>query len=104
MEAFLYIIQNYSGLAMPIVIDFVNKQIKSSKGRFWASIGISIVLGTLLNVDKVLASEWTNLLGTVSFIFAQSQIVYKTYWENSGTRAKLYGVDKMSDPAKVIKN
>lgn len=101
VPAILYIVQNYSGLAMPAIIDFVNQKVENSKVRFLISIVLSIALATLLNLDKVLASQWSELLGTVSFVFAQSQIVYKLYWENSKARAKVFGVDVISDPNKL---
>ena len=96
MEALVPIIvavQNFHGLALPFVIDFVNRNILNSKIRFWASFVICVVIALAVNFNKVLeVNNWQDagvLTGQVSFIFAQAQIVYKAYWENSKKRADL---------------
>ena len=87
------IIQNFHGLALPFVIDFVNKNIFNSKVRFVASLVICVVVALAVNFNKVLeVSNWEDaavLTGQISFIFAQAQIVYKTYWEKSQVREDL---------------
>src|SRR3990167_1752276 len=98
MEALAPIIiavQNFHGLALPFVIDFVNRNILNSKIRFWASFVICVVIALAVNFNKVLeVNNWQDagvLTGQVSFIFAQAQIVYKLYWEKNPLRTKIIG-------------
>ena len=48
-----------------------------------------MVVAVVLNLDKL--NNPDELLGKASLIFAQAQIVYKTYWEKSEIREKMVG-------------
>ena len=76
------------GVVLPLIVDFVNKQVQSSKARFWISLGISALAGFL---SSFLAGELTGLglLASITLVFSASQIIYKTYWETSSIRNTL---------------
>lgn len=81
--------QNLIGLILPVVIDFINKNIKDSKIRFGVSLAICAVVALVLNIDQFTSGEWGNLLEKISLVFMQAQIVYHTYWQNSQLREKI---------------
>jgi hypothetical protein len=87
------VVQNFNGVFMPFIVDFVNTRVQSSKGRFWVSIISTLVVASLLNINVVMSinslEDAALFIGKVSFIFAQAQIIYKQWWEKSETRAKL---------------
>ena len=79
--------QDFAGFILPPFIDLVNRHIANSTVRFWVSILACVAIAVLLNLDKL--NNLDELLGKASLIFAQAQIVYKTYWEKSGIREKM---------------
>jgi hypothetical protein len=102
----VYLSQNYIGLLMPPVIDFVNGKLpgdRYKKCRFILAIMVSVLVGSLINLDKVIAGDWSDLLGMISFIALQGQMVYKLYWENSTPRVKMFGAGIISEPGVLQK-
>lgn len=81
--------QDFAGFILPPFIDLVNRNIANSTVRFWISILACVAVAVLLNLDKL--NNLDELLGKASLIFAQAQIVYKTYWEKSRMREKMVG-------------
>jgi len=79
---------NLIGFILPPLIDLINARINNNQVRFWIALGICVILGTLINYR---AGFGEDLLGNIAIIFAESQIIYKTYWEKSTAREKLYG-------------
>ena len=57
----------------------------AGSGKTYSAAQVAVVL----NLDKL--NSFDELLGKASLIFAQAQIVYKTYWEKSGIREKMVG-------------
>ena len=90
------LVQNQSGWVMPAIVDLVNQHVTNSRVRFILSIIITFLLATLLNLDQLVSiNSWADagvFAGTVSFLFAQSQIAYKLYWEKSQLRSNLYSI------------
>ena len=81
--------QDFAGFILPPFIDLINRRIENSKVRFWVSMLVCVAVAVVLNLDKL--NSFDELLGKASLIFAQAQIVYKTYWEKSGIREKIVG-------------
>ena len=81
--------QDFAGFILPPFIDLINRNIANSTVRFWISMLACVAVAVLLNLDKL--NNPDELLGKASLIFAQAQIVYKTYWEKSGVREKMVG-------------
>ena len=75
------------GFILPPFIDLVNAKVSNSTVKFWISLGVCFVIGLLTNLDKIGNPE--ELLGNLGIIFAQSQIIYHTYWEKSKARQSL---------------
>lgn len=81
--------QDFAGFILPPFIDLINRNIANSKVRFWISMFACVAVAVVLNLDKL--NNFDELLGKASLIFAQAQIVYKTYWEKSRMREKMVG-------------
>ena len=81
--------QDFAGFILPPFIDLINRRIANSKVRFWISILACVAVAVVLNLDKI--NNPDELLGKASLVFAQAQIVYKTYWEKSAIRGKMVG-------------
>lgn len=79
--------QNLIGFLLPPFIDVVNKNIKNKKVKYVVSIIISILIGTLLNLEQLNNPE--KLLGNVSLVFVSAQTTYNLYWKKSKLRKKI---------------
>lgn len=75
------------GFLLPPIIDIVNKKVSNSILRFWVAMLVCVLVGILFNLDKL--HDLPELLGNLALIFAEAQVVYKTYWENSQPRDKM---------------
>lgn len=75
------------GFILPPFIDLLNAKVTNSKLKFWIALGVCFLVSVLMNLDKLTNLE--ELLGSLGIIFAQSQIVYHTYWEKSEARQSL---------------
>lgn len=82
--------QDFVGFILPPFIDMINKHIQNATARFWAAIVISLAVATCLNLDKL--NNFQDLLGSTALVFAEAQIVYKTYWEGSKLRSKTFEI------------
>lgn len=88
--------QNFVGLLLPPVIDLVNTKIPNSNVRFLASMLISALVAVVLSpqlLTDIVAGYQTGsvetLLKEVTLVWAEAQLVYKLYWENSAPRESL---------------
>lgn len=81
--------ENLVGLVLPPVIDLVNTRVPNQKVRFWVALAICAVVGTVLNYEHLAAGNVDMLAGSISLIFAEAQVVYHQFWQNSGARASL---------------
>lgn len=79
--------QNLVGLVLPFLIDIINSRIEEAKVRFAVSLLVCVVVGVLLNLDKLNRPE--DLLGSIAIIFSTAQATYKLYWEKSAPREKV---------------
>lgn len=77
-------LQNLIGLVLPPVIDLINKKIGDEKIRFAVSILLCVVVGLLINLDKL--NDFNSLLGNMAVVFATAQATYNLYWKKSTLR------------------
>lgn len=77
-------LQNLVGFVLPPVIDFINKKIGDDSIRFMVSAAICIIVGLLLNIDKL--GDMNSLLGNIAVVFATAQTTYNLYWKKSTLR------------------
>jgi hypothetical protein len=76
------------GAILPPVIDLMVKYIKNSNIRFIVSLLICLVAGVLISIDNL---TFADILGSGAIVFASAQVIYKTYWKDSGIRTSVYG-------------
>ena len=80
-------IQNLVGLFMPPVIDLINKRIADDRVRFIISAILCVVVGLVINLDKL--SNPSEILGSIAIVFATAQTTYNLYWKKSKIRKSL---------------
>ena len=79
----------YVGLAMPPIIDIINKDVKNSKERFFVTLLVCISAGIVLRWNDLTAGNTEELLGAMGIIFIESQAVYRLYFKNSNVRSMM---------------
>lgn len=80
---------NLIGFVLPPFIDLLNRKVPNSNLRYLISLAICLVLGALLNWQKLSVGSADGFFMSAGLIFAEAQSVYKLYWGNSGARASL---------------
>lgn len=77
------------GFLLPPVIDLVNRKVNNPTLRFWITLAISLIMGAIIRWDEIGLGNPEVVLASAAIIFTESQIVYKTYWKDSGIRRKI---------------
>lgn len=77
---------NVAGLALPPVIDYVNKEVKSEKARFFITILICLGLAVVFKWEAVAYGSPEEVLQAATLIFIESQAVFKLYFKTSYLR------------------
>jgi hypothetical protein len=92
---FVMLVQNFIGVILPPVIDFVNQYVTNSKVRLWVAFAICAVIASIVNYNYFLdVTDWNDvavIAGKIGFIFTQAQLTYKQYWEKSQARIEVFG-------------
>lgn len=91
VAAIINFVQTWHGPVMPFLVDAITQYVPNSKLRFVISILTILIVTSLLNLDKLLTGDYAELIGTISFVFVQAQIMYKLYYEKSDARVKVFG-------------
>lgn len=85
------------GFILPPLIDFLNREVPTSKGRFFVTILTTVGVTAFLNWDHIAYGNPELFLSSAALIFTESQVVYKMYFEDSYIRSKLQTkIDKPS--------
>lgn len=82
---------NLIGLILPPFIDLINKKITDAKIKYLVALGVSILAGLLVNLDKLNVNDIPALLGSIALIATEAQAAYKLYWEKSPIREVVIG-------------
>lgn len=95
---------NLIGFLLPAMIDLINRRIKDTDIRFWVSVLICVLVGSVLGTlesngfEGLSLTEVAELLAVKSMaMFGMAQLSYKKVWENSILR------DDLSLNAKTLK-
>lgn len=85
-----YIVANapeFVGFAVPVIADFLNKDVKNDHERFIVTVVVCIILSVILKWNVLMGygnpDQFVELLG---IIFLESQAVYRLYFKNSVIR------------------
>lgn len=79
--------EQFIGFFLPPVIDLINRNISNSKIKFWISMLISVVVAVIIKWQDL--NNFQEVLGSIGIIFAEAQIIYKTWWKDSGIRGRV---------------
>lgn len=84
------------GQSLPMAIDYINRNVKSSRVRFWIALCICLVMGILASIGDIMIlikdpslPELGKVFQAGILIFTSSQIAYKQWYENSVIQAKI---------------
>lgn len=77
------------GLVLPPVIDLVNHKISSSSLKLLISVAISLVIGALLNLDKLNLNSAPEVFKSGLVVFGSAQVTYQLYWKDSLDRQRM---------------
>jgi hypothetical protein len=80
-------LQNLLGFFLPPVIDIINNRIADTRVRYLVSMAICLLIGIILNLDKL--GNVDALLENISIVFITAQTTYNLYWKNSDARDSL---------------
>lgn len=79
------------GFILPPIVEILNKDIDDQRERFIVSCLVCFLVASLLDWKYIAAGTPEALIGTFTIIFAESQLVFKTYFANSTIRYKISG-------------
>lgn len=77
------------GVIMPPLTDYLNKDVKSEKGRYFIAILAVIVAAIATEWNALTYGSPEEVLATAGIIFAESQTIYRFYFKDSQLRAGL---------------
>lgn len=80
------------GVPLVILIDYLNKDVKSEYAKFFVSMFACFIAALFLKFDSLLYGSPTEALSSWTLIFSQTQIVFKLYFKNSGIRWLFQGL------------
>lgn len=76
------------GIVMIFLIDYLNKDVKSERGRFFIAGFACVVASLFINFNEILYGSPEQVLTSATLIFAESQAVFKLYFKDSWARWK----------------
>ena len=71
------------GAAMPVIIEFIAKYIKSSVGKFIVSLVLPLIAGIAINFKGLNFENVEAVLASGAIIFTAAQGVYKLFFKDS---------------------
>lgn len=77
------------GLILPPLVDVVNKDVKNSNWRFVIAVIVSILAAIAVSFPKLSHESYLDLIKSASIVFAESQVIFKLYYEDSFVREKI---------------
>ena len=77
------------GLVLPPVIDLINHKVSNSSLKLLISVAISLVVGALLNLDKLNINSAPEVLKSGLVVFGSAQVTYQLYWKDSLDRQRM---------------
>lgn len=79
------------GFILPPVVEVLNRDIDDQRERFIVSCLVCFFIAAILDWKYLAAGTPEALIGTFTILFAESQVVFKTYFANSTIRYKISG-------------
>lgn len=71
------------GAAMPVIIEFIAKYVKSSAGKFIVSLVLPLIAGVAINFKGLSFDNVEAVLASGAIIFTAAQGVYKLFFKDS---------------------
>ena len=77
------------GLVFPPVIDLINHKVSNSVVKVLITVAISLIVGVLINLDKLSTNNAGDILQAGLVVFGSAQVTYQLYWKDSLDRQRL---------------
>lgn len=102
MDQVLPLITQYApavvGFGMPFLVEVINRDIKNSNIKFGVTVLLCVVVAALLHIPQLVTGSIEGLLSSITLIFAESQVVWKLYFEASTLRASMQRPEVVTTP------
>lgn len=88
------------GFSLPIIVEVLNKDVEGTRERFAVTIVSCVLAAALLQWHELVYGSPEELFTSIGIIFAESQIVFKLYFQDSFLRWKIQqklGVEHQGD-------
>ena len=79
------------GAVAPVLIEFVNRYIKSTNGKFIVSLLLPLIGGVALNFKELKMGDVESILASGTVMFTSAQAVYKLYFRDSVLQKRISG-------------
>lgn len=77
------------GFVLPVVVDYLNKDVPNERERFLVTVFVCLVTGTLLKWHDIAYGSPEAAVASTSIVFLESQVIYRTYFKTAWLRGKL---------------
>lgn len=80
------------GSLLPLVIDFLNRNVESSRARAIVSILVCFLAGALMNLDNLKYGNGDEIIESMTLVFTSTKIVYDLIYKRlEGVREEALG-------------
>jgi hypothetical protein len=83
---------------MPFLVEVINRDIKNSNVRFGITVLLCVIIAALLHIPQLMMGSVEGLLSSMTLIFAESQVVFKLYFQDSTLRASMQRPEVVTTP------
>lgn len=80
---------NLVGFGLPLIVEVLNKDVVGTRDKRIVTVLVCVIAAGLLNWSKVLYGSPEQVIVSMGLILAESQVVFKLYFEKSALRGKI---------------
>lgn len=77
------------GQVFPVLTDFINRNIKQTKARWFISVVVSVLVGSIANYRSFAINTLPNVLYTCLILWFSSQASYKLWYGGSNWQTNI---------------
>jgi hypothetical protein len=78
-----------SGIVIPPIVSFIKKTSWPSRVKFLLSIGVAFAVASAVLAGQGEFGSWSEFVGKVSLVWAESQVIYQLYFDETTMNARL---------------
>ena len=85
----VHLLLQFGGFLLPPVMDYIGKDVKDDNERFLAILLLCFIYTCLIDFQDIKYGNLSALVLSMTFIFTQTQVMFKLYWKKSTKRTAL---------------